>query len=140
MQSRPVYEDVITEVNEFFGDRLRRLEQAGVKAEQVVLDPGLGFGKAVEHNLQLLARLDSFTKWSRPMMVGASRKSFIQQIAGEADVERRLPGSLACACWAAQHRAQIIRTHDVAATRQALRVTTAIAARDVERGSGTLEQ
>jgi len=139
MQSCQVYQDVVAEVNEFFGDRLRRLEQAGVKAEQVVLDPGLGFGKAVDHNLQLLARLDSFTKWSRPMMVGASRKSFIQQIAGEADAARRLPGSLACACWAVQHGAQIVRTHDVAATRQALRVTTAIAACDVERGSRALE-
>ena len=129
MQTAPAYKDVVAEINEFFGDRLARLKQAGVAAEQVVLDVGLGFGKTVEHNLQLLSQLDSFTKWNRPLLLGASRKSFIAQAAGETPTADRLPGSLACACWAVQRGANIIRTHDVAATRRALRVTEAIAAR-----------
>jgi dihydropteroate synthase len=94
-----------------------------------VLDVGIGFGKTVEHNLQLLASLDSFKKWDRPLLLGASRKSFIPQAAGQAAAVDRLPGSLACACWAVQRGVQIVRTHDVAATRQALWLTEAILAR-----------
>jgi dihydropteroate synthase len=129
MQSAPAYQNVVAEVAAFFEDRLARLEQSGVGREQVVLDPGLGFGKTVEHNLQLLAQLGSFTRWNRPLLLGASRKSFIAQVAGEAGVAERLPGSLACACWGAQQGVNIVRTHDVAATRQALRVSEAILAR-----------
>ena len=128
MQTTPAYRDVVSEVGAFFEDRLARLEQAGVGREHVALDVGLGFGKTVEHNLQLLAHLDSFTRWKRPLLLGASRKSFIAQIAGDADVTGRQPGSLACACWGAQHGVNIVRTHDVAATRQALRVSEAILA------------
>lgn len=126
MQKEPAYDDVVAEVNAFFGDRLGRLKKAGVDPDHVVLDPGLGFGKAVEHNLQLLAHLDSFRKWNRPLLLGASRKSFIARVAGEADAAERLPGSLACACWGARHGVNIVRVHDVAATRQALRVSEAI--------------
>jgi dihydropteroate synthase len=100
-----------------------------VGREQVSLDVGLGFGKTVEHNLQLLAHLGSFRKWNRPLLLGASRKSFIAQVADEAGVAERLAGSLACACWGAQQGVAIVRTHDVAATRQALRVGEAILAR-----------
>ena len=126
MQATPTYADVVAEVSAFFGDRLARLSQAGIRREHIVLDPGLGFGKTLEHNLQLLARLDSFTKWDRPLMLGASRKSFIGQLADEADAAHRLPGSLACACWAAGLGANLMRVHDVAATRQAVRVTEAV--------------
>jgi dihydropteroate synthase len=126
MQDQPRYGDVVTEVNGFFGQRLAQLQVRGVRAEQVVLDPGLGFGKTVDHNLRLLAGLGRFTKWGRPLLVGASRKSFIGVVAGGAGVEARLPGSLAAACWAAQAGAQILRVHDVAATRQALAVCGAI--------------
>ena len=129
MQIAPTYRDVVREVGEFFGATLEQLTAAGVGAEQVVLDVGLGFGKTVEHNLQLLAGLDSFTRWKRPLLLGASRKSFIPQAAGDAPAANRLAGSLACACWAAQHGVQIVRTHDVAATRQALRLTEALHAR-----------
>ena len=129
MQTAPVYNDVVADIGSFFEERLQRLANAGVNPEQVALDVGIGFGKTVEHNLQLLASLDSFTKWNRPLLLGASRKSFIPQAAGLAPSADRLPGSLACACWAAQHGARIVRTHDVAATRQALRVTEAILAR-----------
>lgn len=135
MQSAPAYQDVVSEVGAFFEDRLARLEQSGVSREQVVLDVGLGFGKTVEHNLQLLAHLDSFRKWNRPLLLGASRKSFIAQFADEADATERLPGSLACACWGALHGANIMRVHDLAATRQALRVTGTMMAKRSEAGS-----
>jgi dihydropteroate synthase len=93
----------------------------------VVFDVGIGFGKTLEHNLQLLAALRSFTKLERPLLVGVSRKSFIGQVIPAAAAER-LPGSLACACLAIEAGVQIIRTHDVAETAQAVRVTEAILA------------
>ncbi len=122
MQDNPVYSDVVAEVNNFFKGQLSRSARAGVHPEQIVLDVGIGFGKLLEHNLELLRRWSSFTKWNRPLLLGVSRKSFINQLFG-AKAAERLPASLACACWAAQHGAQIIRTHDVAATRQAVRMT-----------------
>lgn len=137
MQAAPAYSNVVAEVNAFFGDRLERLRQAGVAAEQVVLDVGIGFGKSVAHNLRLLSHLDSFTKWNRPLLLGASRKSFIPKASGEASTTERLPGSLACACWAVQHGVKLVRTHDVAATRQALRLTEAIRAEQKTPGTET---
>jgi dihydropteroate synthase len=125
MQDNPVYTDVIAEVSQFFENRLSRLRECGVNAEQVVLDVGIGFGKAVEHNLQLIAHLARFTKWKRPLMLGTSRKSFLGRVVG-AKLDQRLAPSLACACWSAQHGAQIIRCHDVAATRHAVRMTEAL--------------
>jgi dihydropteroate synthase len=131
MQEHPVYENVTAEVDTFFGDRLDRCVAAGMAAEQVVFDPGLGFGKTTAHNLELLANLERFHRWNRPLLVGASRKSFIGQVVGGAPVSEREAGSLACACWAVQAGAGIVRTHDVAATRQALRVTEALRARHI---------
>jgi len=125
MQLNPVYTDVVREVEAFFVDRLRRLQACGVAAEQVVLDIGIGFGKTVEHNLQLLRGLTSFRKQGRPLLLGVSRKSFIGRLTG-ADVEARLPGSLAGACWAVAQGVQLLRTHDVAATAQAVRLTEAL--------------
>ena len=126
MQHEPAYDDVVGAVNTFFGDRLARLQEAGVSAEQVVLDPGLGFGKTAEHNLQLLAAVRSFTNWNRPLLLGASRKSFLGRFAGATAAGARLPASLACACWAVAQGVNIIRTHEVEATRQALRLTEAL--------------
>jgi len=131
MQKNPLYKNVVAEVNEFFGARLARLAACGVDAGQVVLDVGIGFGKRLEDNLLLIARLDAFTKWNRPLLLGASRKSFMGQMSG-APPQERLPASLACACWAAQHGAGIIRTHDVAATRQAAGLTRALAEREID--------
>ncbi len=127
MQENPVYGDVVREVKAFFGERLERLGAAGVNAEQVVLDVGIGFGKTLEHNLQLLAGLESFTSLGRPLMIGVSRKSFLGKVAGVAGAER-LPGALACTALAAAAGAQLFRTHEVAATAQALRMTEAILA------------
>jgi dihydropteroate synthase len=125
MQKNPVYGDVLAEVELFFEDRLKRLTGCGVNPEQVVLDVGLGFGKRVEDNLRLLAHLRRFTRWERPLLVGASRKSFMGTVSG-AKAEERLAPSLACACWGVENGAQIIRCHDVAATRHALRMTEAL--------------
>lgn len=128
MQVNPVYADVVREVGDFFRERLASLGASGVAAEQVVLDVGIGFGKALEHNLQLLANLESFTTMARPLLIGVSRKSFIGKLLG-ADVAARLPASLACASLAVAGGVQIIRTHDVAETVQALRMVEAVLGR-----------
>lgn len=129
MQWNPSYGDVVAEVSQFFGDRLERLARAGVQPEQVVLDPGIGFGKNLEHNLGLLRGWQTLRKWGRPLLLGASRKSFIAKLLGTS-VEQRLPASLACACLAVADGVQIVRTHDVAATVQAVRMVEAILGRN----------
>jgi len=125
MQKNPAYKNVVREVGEFFRERLKKLNAAGVAADQIIFDPGIGFGKTLEHNLQLLAGLRSFTNLQRPLLLGVSRKSFIGKITG-AEVENRLPASLACATLAVAGGVQIIRTHDVAETIQAVRMAEAI--------------
>jgi dihydropteroate synthase len=129
MQREPHYDDVVREVGDFFGERLNALRAHGVSSDQIILDPGLGFGKTTEHNLELLAGLAQFRACERPVLIGVSRKAFIGKLGGAGEAVDRLPGSLACACEAVAQGAQIIRTHDVAATRQALRLTEAIHAR-----------
>ena len=131
MQRNPAYKNVVEEINEFFGGRLARLAACGVQAEQVALDVGIGFGKRLEDNLQLLAHFGAFTKWNRPLLLGVSRKSFMGQLFA-ASPQDRLAASLACACWAAQQGAGIIRTHDVAATRQAVGMTRSLADRQID--------
>jgi dihydropteroate synthase len=129
MQDAPEYEDVVREVGEFFSEQLASLlNEAGVGVEQVVLDPGIGFGKTLEHNLQLLAELKRFTRWKRPLLVGVSRKSFIQKLL-DAEVDNRLPASLAATTLAVAGGVEIIRTHDVAETVQAVRMAEAVLAR-----------
>ena len=128
MQAQPTYSDVTREVADFFHERMQRLNAAGVDADQVVFDVGIGFGKTLEHNLRLLAAMRGFAKSGRPLLLGVSRKSFIGTLTG-AGVEDRLSGSLACTCLAIEAGVQIIRTHDVAETVQAVRMTEAILAR-----------
>jgi dihydropteroate synthase len=125
MQLEPVYQDVVREVTDFFFERMKRLNNCGVSREQVIFDPGIGFGKTLEHNLQLLGALGSFTKLERPVLLGVSRKSFIEKLLGE-NSGTRLPASLACAALALGAGAQMIRTHDVAETVQAVRMAEAI--------------
>jgi len=129
MQKKPVYADVVGDVDGFFGNRLEKLNACGIATHQVVLDVGIGFGKTLEHNLQLLANLEHFTKWRRPLLLGVSRKSFIGQLLGGKPANERLPASLACASLAIASGVQIIRTHDVAETVQAARMTEAVLAR-----------
>ncbi len=131
MQSHPTYGDVVREMEDFFEGRMVRLKAAGVAPEQIVFDVGIGFGKTMEHNLQLLAALRSFTRMGRPMLLGVSRKSFIGALLG-AGVAERLPASLACACLAVEAGVKIIRTHDVLETVQAVRMTEAILQRQIK--------
>ena len=128
MQQNPAYKNVVEEVSDFFGQRLGELKTFGVAAEQIIIDVGIGFGKSLEHNMLLLGALDVFKKWTRPLLLGVSRKSFVGQITAASDVAARLPGSLACACWGIEHGANMVRVHDVTATRQAVRMTEAILA------------
>ncbi len=125
MQVRPTYTDVVRAVGEYFTERLRRLHDCGVGREQIILDPGIGFGKTAEHNLQLLGAAQSFTRFGRPLLLGVSRKSFIGKLLG-AELAERLPAALACACLAVEAGVQIIRAHDVAETVQAVKMTEAI--------------
>ena len=128
MQQNPAYADVVREVGEFFAERLEKLTATGIAAEQLVFDPGIGFGKTLEHNLQLLAQFRRFGKFHRPLLLGVSRKSFIEKFSGAA-VNQRLPASLACATLALAAGGQLIRTHDVAETVAAVRLAEAILAR-----------
>ena len=126
MQQNPAYTDVVREVDAFFAERLATLlHAAGIAAEQVALDPGIGFGKTLEHNLQLLAGLPRFAHLHRPLLLGVSRKSFIEKLSG-ASLTQRLPASLACATLAVADGVHIIRTHDVAETVRAVRMAEAI--------------
>lgn len=126
MQTAPRYGNVVSEVADFFQERLDRLAAAGMKQEQVLLDPGIGFGKSLEHNLQLIAQMAQFQRFGRPLLLGVSRKSFLGHLLG-AEVGDRLPGSLACTVWAVIRGVQVFRTHDVGATVQALRTAEALA-------------
>jgi dihydropteroate synthase len=127
MQHDPRYQDAAAEVAEALGRRLAAAVSAGIGAEQVALDPGIGFGKKVSHNLELLARLDSIAALGRPMVVGVSRKSFLGHLL-DLPVDQRLEGGLAAAAVAVFLGARIVRTHDVAATVRAVRVAEAIRA------------
>jgi dihydropteroate synthase len=127
MQAAPHYENVVADVGRFFLERLTQIGFAGVPAEQVVFDPGIGFGKTLEHNLQLLAGLPGLAGLDRPLLLGVSRKSFIGKLLGTPLAER-LPASLACASLAVAAGVQIIRAHDVAATVQTVRMTEAVMA------------
>ena len=120
------YDDVIGEVHAELAAALARAEACGIDHAQVVLDPGIGFAKTRLHNLALLRRLDAFAGLGRPLLVGASRKSFIGELTG-APPSDRLAGSLAAAGWAARHGAAIVRVHDVEATVQFLAIERAIA-------------
>jgi dihydropteroate synthase len=127
MQRDPRYTDVVGEVYDFLAEGLLRLEEAGVDPSKVVIDPGIGFGKTVEHNLELLRRLREFTSLGRPVLVGASRKSFLGTVSGEQDPAGRLAESLAAASLAVSGGARLVRVHDVAETCRAVSVAHAVA-------------
>lgn len=125
MQESPTYGDVLGEVGGALRGTLDRLVKEGVGRDQVVLDVGIGFGKSLEHNLELLANMAAFTDCERPLLIGVSRKSFVGRLTG-APIGARLPGSIASSCLAVAGGAAIVRTHDVKETVQALRVAEAI--------------
>ena len=126
MQQDPQYRDVTGEVLNFLVGRMGQAIQAGLKLSNIIVDPGIGFGKTLAHNLTLLRDLPRFVALGRPVLVGASRKRFIAALDQGAGVEERLGGSLATALFAAKQGAKIVRVHDVAETRQALRVQSAL--------------
>jgi dihydropteroate synthase len=130
MQAHPHYDDVIGEVRAFFAARLEVARNAGLDAEQIVLDPGIGFGKRLEDNLALIDGLAAFAPLGRPLLVGASRKAFIGKVLGLPSAEDRLEGSIAAAVMAVARGAHILRVHDVGATARALRVAEAIVERE----------
>ena len=139
----PEEKDPVEIVNRFFGTVLEQAEQLGADPEQIVLDPGIGFGKSIKHNLLLISGLHRYKKWGRPVLLGASRKSFMKDLPGGAHqpekpsgplssemkvaerktLSNRLGGSLAAACFAVEHGAGILRVHDVQETLQAVRLT-----------------
>ena len=127
MQADPRYDDCVEEIRAFFVDRIDRALDAGIDREKIIIDPGIGFGKRLEDNLAILAHLERFTSLGVPVLVGASRKSFISKLSkATGDASDRLGGSLAAALTAIGHGADIVRVHDVAATVEALRVFQAI--------------
>ena len=125
MQDRPEYRNVRREVSAFLTERIRVAEQAGIRPENILLDPGFGFGKSLEHNLQLLASLEQMHILGHPLLVGVSRKSMLGHITGR-EVNERLPASLAAATIAAMKGASIICVHDVRETVDAIRVVAAV--------------
>jgi len=127
MQDNPQYEDVVAEVHSFFTQRLFACEMAGIDKKKLLIDPGFGFGKNLEHNLRLLRQLSRFVELGVPVLAGLSRKGMIGTLTGRA-VDDRLVGSVVAALIAVQNGAQIVRVHDVAATVDALSIWAAVAA------------
>lgn len=135
MQKHPQYADVVAEVRDFLLARARAAEAAGVARHRLILDPGFGFGKSLEHNLSLLRGLPELAQIGYPVLVGLSRKRMIGALLDEAPVEARRHGSVAAALLAVERGARIVRVHDVKATRDALNVREAVV-NDGARGSG----
>ena len=127
MQDEPHYEDVVSDVRRFLAERIFACEMSGIDKRRIVVDPGFGFGKTLEHNLALLRALDQFAALGVPLLVGLSRKGMIGTLTGRAAHADRVVGSAAAAMLAVQKGAAIVRVHDVAATRDALAVWAAVA-------------
>jgi dihydropteroate synthase len=125
MQANPVYGDVVAEVRDFLAERIAFAESRGIKKTQIAIDPGIGFGKTVEHNLALLAGLDKLVALGCPVLVGASRKAFIGKLLNR-EPRDRVAGSVAVAAWSVAHGARVVRVHDVAETVDAVRMVEAI--------------
>lgn len=130
MQDSPSYDNIITEIEAFFHQRIEACISAGIARERIILDPGFGFGKTLAQNFHLLANLSLFKPFGLPLLAGLSRKSMIGNLL-ERDVEQRLAGSISAAIIAAQQGAHIIRVHDVQATVDALKVLKAVTAHQI---------
>ncbi len=126
MQTNPVYDFAPLDVYDVLAERVATCIAAGIAPDRICIDPGIGFGKTVDHNLSILARLGLYHGLGCPVLLGVSRKSFIARVSGEADARQRLPGSLAAAQMGLDQGVQILRVHDVAETHQAVAVWRAI--------------
>jgi len=127
MQNQPTYRDVVSDIRAFFEERLKAATRAGISEDRIILDPGIGFGKTLEHNVEILKRLSELKSLGRPLLVGVSRKTFIgrllaQSPEGIVPPEERLEGTLAANLRAVERGASGLRVHDVAATKKALRL------------------
>ncbi len=122
MQENPNYDDVVTEIVGFLQQRVEACLKGGIKPKNLMVDPGIGFGKTLEHNLTILQNLDQFKQLGLPILLGASRKRFIGMLDSQSSVEDRLGGSIACALHGYKMGANIIRVHDVKETAQALKI------------------
>ena len=125
MHHDPSYGDVVSDVKAFLEERLAFAVAEGVAEDRIWLDPGIGFGKNVDHNLELLRRLGEIVAIGRPVVVGTSRKSFLGKLAGGRDADDRLPGTIATNVMALERGASVFRVHDVRAVSDALRVAAA---------------
>jgi dihydropteroate synthase len=125
MQRDPHYEDVVNDIKAFLAERMEFANAAGITPARIILDPGIGFGKTVEHNLELLRRLDEFLELGRPVMIGTSRKSFLGRLTGRDDPADRVAATVATNVLAYERGARVFRVHDVAPVRDALAVTAA---------------
>jgi dihydropteroate synthase len=126
MQKEPHYEDVVGEVRDFLAERAEYAVAAGVRPENVIVDPGIGFGKNLEHNLALLRNLDAVVDLGFPLLIGASRKRFIERITGVQEARDRVSGTVATTVLAYERGATLFRVHDVRANREALAVAEAV--------------
>lgn len=126
MQKAPQYDDVVRDVATFLADRIRVAEEAGIARERIITDPGIGFGKTLQHNVSILRHLSVYHDLGCPVLIGVSRKRFIGTIGGAEAAKDRMPGSIAVALHAVSHGVQILRVHDVNETRQALSLTLAL--------------
>ena len=127
MQNKPDYGNVVDEVFDYLKARMAVCMAAGVPQNQIICDPGIGFGKTLENNLNLLKNLEKFQDLGCPIMLGTSRKSFIEKVCADTPPDHRLPGSLASALWGLESGVQVFRVHDVAETKQAFDIYQRIA-------------
>ena len=126
MQKKPVYRDVVGDISDFLSERVRFALDSGIRAEKIILDPGIGFGKTLEHNLEILKRLKEFKVLGFPLVVGTSRKAFIGKILNKDRPSDRGNGTLAAVIWTALNGANILRVHDVKQTAEALKILGAL--------------
>lgn len=126
MQKNPSYQNVVPEVFDFLRERIAVCEAAGIEKSRLIVDPGIGFGKTFDHNISLIRNIAEFTKLGAPVLLGVSRKSFIEKICPGSAPDQRVAGSVAAALWAWSQGATIFRVHDVAQTAQAFRVMQAV--------------
>jgi dihydropteroate synthase len=125
MQKNPVYTSLLDEIIAYLDNAVKFAGESGIKPEKIIIDPGIGFGKTLEHNLEILKRLSEFKTLGRPIMVGVSRKSFLGRIL-KAGPRERFPGSLSSACLAVKNGAHIVRVHEVKETKEALKILDAL--------------
>ena len=122
MQNNPTYENVLLDIFDYFKNKIKFLKDNGIKDEQIIIDPGIGFGKTLEHNLEIISKISLFHSLGYPIMVGPSRKSFIGKIMGEKDNPQRLGGTIASVLYSYLQGIQLFRVHDIKETSEALKV------------------